>query len=74
MKFKGETVKNLLLWLKKNPLVTVSLLIGIIESPITFFSGIFLGEGNYLAGVLLYLMSTVLWVVSTIIYWKLLLK
>jgi hypothetical protein len=67
-------MKNLLLFLKKHPLVGMSLLIGIIESPITYYSGIFLGEGAYLQSILLYCLSTLLWVVSTIIYWKLILK
>ena len=67
-------MKSLLVFLKKNPLVTASLLIGIVDSPITFFSGVFLGKGEYLIGVLLYLISTILWTVSTVIYWKLILN
>lgn len=67
-------MRNLLHWLKSHPLVSVSLGIGIIEAPITFYSGIFLGMGNLLAGAGLYSVSTLLWVVSTIIYWKLILN
>jgi hypothetical protein len=67
-------MKNLLLWIKKNPLVGWSLIIGIIDSPITYFAGVFVGKEDYLIGVLLYSLSTVLWTISTIIYWKLLLK
>jgi hypothetical protein len=66
-------LKNLLAFLKKNPLVMWSLILGILDSPLTFFSGVFLGQERYLIGVLLYLISTLLWIVSSILYWKLML-
>ena len=67
-------MKNLHQFLKNHPLVVLSLLIGIIEAPITFYSGVFLGKGIYLIAALFFCMSTFLWVISTIIYYKLILK
>jgi hypothetical protein len=67
-------VRNLLAFIKAHPLVGVSLLVGVIEAPIGFYSGIFVGKDCYLIGGFLYCISTMLWIVSTLIYYKLILK
>ena len=67
-------MKSLLHWLKVHPLVTWSLIIAIIDSPLTLYSGIFLGKEWWVPGLLLYSVSMLLGVIETIIYWKLILS
>lgn len=69
-----KSLRRLKEFLKQNPLVSVSLLIGVVEAPISFYSGVFLGGGSFLIGALLYSVSTLLWVGSTLIYFWILIN
>ena len=52
-----------------NKLILASLIICILNSPLIWFSGIFVGEEEYILGACLFIASLILNLIDIIIYW-----
>lgn len=70
---KNHQIREFQELIKRNPLVLVTLGIWLINSPLLWFSGIYVGQGEVLVGGLFFLAYTIIGLVDAGIYWLLML-